>query len=133
MRWILDACTLIYIVKLKLFENFISLIQHPLVIDSSVFEEVITKGMLNNYSDAFEAEKLLQRFKIPVISIDISQDFHFFRDVGETSCFILAKDGGIYITSDDKTYKKMFKLGQKVIRLDSFYFQNYLDKKLKED
>lgn len=38
MRWILDACTLIYLIKTNLFENFVDLIDYPLMIDSSVLK-----------------------------------------------------------------------------------------------
>ncbi|TFG25643.1 MAG: hypothetical protein EU529_00085 [Promethearchaeota archaeon] len=133
MRWILDSCTIIYLVKTNLFENFIKLIKYPLVIDNSVYEEVITDGKANNYSDAFKAEKLLKRNKIPVISIDISEDLVLFRDAGETSCYILARDDGICITSDDRAYKKFINQGQKAIRLDTFFFNKCIEKLLTEN
>jgi len=123
MRWILDACTLIYLIKADLFSKFMNLTEYPVVIDSSVYQEVVINGKANNFSDASDAEISLNRFKIPVISIDISEELNRFRDPGETSCYILAKEDGVCLTSDDRAYKKFLKAEQKVMRLDSFYFE----------
>ncbi len=123
MRWILDACTLIYLIKADLFSKFMNLTKYPVVIDSSVYQEVVINGKANNFSDASDAEISLNRFKIPVISIDISEELNRFRDPGETSCYILAKEDGVCLTSDDRAYKKFLKAEQKVMRLDSFYFE----------
>ncbi len=90
MRWILDSCTLIYLVKLKLFNRFKELAQNPIVIDSSVYTEVIIDGKNRNYPDATEAEKILNDAQIPVISLDISKDLNLFIDPGETSCYLLS-------------------------------------------
>ncbi|MFO8020458.1 MAG: hypothetical protein R6U96_17685 [Promethearchaeia archaeon] len=130
MRWILDACTLIYLVKTNLFENFVDLIDYPLIIDSSVHEEVVLNGKRHNYTYAFEAEKLLKQFRIPVIPIDVSKYLILFRDAGETSCYILAKEEGICLTSDERAYKKFLKHGKKVIRLDTFYFRKCVEGRL---
>ena len=75
MRWILDACTLIYLVKAKLFTRFMELVNIPVIIDSSVFQEVVIEGKAKNYHDAIEAEKILNNNRIPVISIDITKDY----------------------------------------------------------
>ena len=123
MRWILDACTLIYLIKADLFSKFMNLTEYPVVIDSSVYQEVVINGKANNFSDASDAEISLNKFKIPVISIDISEELNRFRDPGETSCYILAKEDGVCLTSDDRAYKKFLKAEQKVMRLDSFYFE----------
>jgi hypothetical protein len=132
MRWILDSCTLIYLIKANLFESFIKLVEYPVVIDSSVYNEVVIDGKAKGYSDAFDAEKSLKKLRIPMISIDVSSNLDLFRDPGETSCYILAKDEGICLTSDDRAYKKFIKQGQDVIRLDTFYFQKFMDDILSE-
>ena len=44
MRWILDSCTLIYLIKAKLFNQFIEIVEFPVVIDSSVYQEVVING-----------------------------------------------------------------------------------------
>lgn len=132
MRWILDACTLIYLVKAKLFKNFIELVEFPVVIDSSVYQEVVINGKANNYPDAIEAEEILNENRVPVISIDVSKDLFRFIDPGETSCYLLAKEEGICLTSDDKAYKKFINENLKAMRIDNFYFeklnQNRLNK-----
>jgi len=122
MRWILDACTLIYLVKAKLFSKFMDLAIYPVVIDSSVYQEVVIEGKAQTYPGASEAEASLNHFKIPVISIDISKDLNRFIDPGETSCYVLAKEDGICLTSDDRAYKKFTGENLQVIRVDSFYF-----------
>ena len=132
MRWILDACTLIYLIKTKLFSKFMTLVEYPVVIDSSVYKEVVTNGKANNYLDASEAEVSLNKFKISVISIDISEDLYRFRDSGEASCYILTKEDGICLTSDDRAYKKFKKEEQKVMRMDSFYFEKLNQNRITE-
>ena len=110
MEYILDANTLIYLVKLNLHEEFIKLIDTgKIIIDSSVYDEVVVKGIKNNYPDAHVAKKFLQQHQISVIPIDISNDLHKFRDAGETSCALLAlheDSNRICITSDIRALKK---------------------------
>lgn len=133
MRWILDSCTLIYLIKAKLFSEFMDLIKFPLVIDSSVYEEAVIKGKVKKYPDAGEVEFALNKFKIPVISIDISQDLNRFNDPGETSCYILAKEDGICLTSDDRAYKKFISEDLKVMKVDTFYFELLNKNHISED
>ena len=132
MRWILDACTLIYLVKAKLFKNFTELIEFPVVIDSSVYQEVVINGKANNYPDAFEAEEILNEYRVPVISIDVSKDLFRFIDPGETSCYLLAIEEGICLTSDDKAYKKFLNENLKAMRIDNFYFEKLNQNRLKK-
>ncbi|MBY9019149.1 MAG: hypothetical protein KGD66_10000 [Candidatus Lokiarchaeota archaeon] len=128
MRWILDACTLIYLVKTNLFKMFMHAVFKPVIIDSSVFQEVITEGKKHQYSDAFEAESLLNEFHIPVISIDVSSELFRFVDPGETSCYILAKEEGICITSDDRAYRKFHQNNLDAMRIDSFFYLKFQKK-----
>jgi len=132
MRWILDACTLIYLIKAKLFSKFMDLAKHPVVIDTSVYQEVVINGKVKNYLDASEAESSLSKFKIPVISIDVSEELNRFIDLGETSCYILAKEDGICLTSDDRAYKKFFSENLKVMRVDTFYFEKLNQNQINE-
>ena len=131
MRWILDACTLIYLIKAKLFNNFIKIVEFPVVIDSSVYQEVIINGKANNYPDAIEAEEILNENRIPVISIDVSKEIFRFIDPGETSCYLLALEEGICLTSDDKAYKKFLNENLKAMRIDNFYFEKLNQNRLK--
>ncbi len=130
MRWILDACTLIYLIKTDLFSKFMNLTKYSVVIDSSVYQEVVIKGKAGSFPDASTAEISLNKFKIPVISIDITEELAQFRNPGESSCYILAKEEGVCLTSDDRAYKKFLNAGQKVLRLDSFYFEKLNQNKL---
>jgi predicted nucleic acid-binding protein len=130
MRWILDACTLIYLVKAKIFNSFMHVVSNPVVIDSSVFQEVIIEGKEHKYLDAFEAESLLNEFHIPVISINVSNELYRFVDPGETSCYILAKEEGICITSDDRAYRKFHQTNLDVMRIDSFFYLKFRDNKI---
>jgi hypothetical protein len=133
MRWILDACTVIYLIKAKLFKQFINLLKFPIVIDSNVNQEVVIEGKTYNYPDAFEAESLLNEFRIPIISIDVSKDLFRFNDPGETSCFLLAQEQGVFITSDERAYRKLLKENVQVIRLDSFYFEKYRQNRINKN
>ncbi len=130
MRWILDACTLIYLVKANLFKMFMNVVSNPVVIDSSVFQEVIIEGKEHQYPDAFEAESLLNESHIPVISIDVSNELFRFVDPGETSCYILAKEEGICITSDDRAYRKFHQVNLDAMRIDSFFYLKFQDNKI---
>ena len=125
MRWILDACTLIYLVKANLFKMFMNVVSNPVVIDSSVFKEVIIEGKEHHFPDAFEAESLLNEFHVPVISIDVSNELFRFVDPGETSCYILAKEEGICITSDDRAYRKFHQANLDAMRIDSFFYLKF--------
>jgi len=133
MRWILDAYTLIYLIKAKLFNHFMEMVEFPVVIDSSVYQEVVINGKAKNYPDAIEAEEILNENRVPVISIEVSKDLFRFIDPGETSCYLLAMEEGICLTSDDKAYKKFLNENLKAMRIDNFYFkklnQNRLTKK----
>ena len=131
MRWILDACTLIYLIKAKLFNQFIKIVEFPVVIDSSVYQEVVVNGKANNYPDAIEAEEILNENRIPVISIDVSKELFRFIDPGETSCYLLALEEGICLTSDDKAYKKFLNENLEAMRIDNFYFEKLNQNRLK--
>ena len=133
MRWILDACTIIYLIKAKLFKQFISLVKFPVVIDSTVNQEVVIEGKANNYPDAFEAESVLNEFKIPIISIDVSKDLYRFSDPGETSCYLLALEQGVCIISDERAYRKLVNENVQVIRLDTFYYEKYRQKQINKN
>jgi len=132
MRWILDACTLIYLIKAKLFNHFIKIVEFPVVIDSSVYQEVVVNGKANNYPDAIEAEEILNENRIAVISIDVSKELFRFIDPGETSCYLLALEEGICLTSDDKAYKKFINENLKAMRIDNFYFEKLNQNRLKK-
>lgn len=132
MRWILDACTLIYLIKAKLFRQFIDLVDFPVFIDSSVYQEVVIEGKVNNYPDAIEAEALLNEFRIPIISIDVSKDLFRFVDPGETSCYLLAIEGGVCLTSDDRAYQKFLNENLNVMRIDTFYFEKFNQNQIKK-
>lgn len=132
MRWILDACTLIYLIKAKLFNRFMEIVEFPVVIDSSVYQEVVINGKANNYPDAVEAEEILNENRVPVISIDVSKELFRFVDPGETSCYLLAIEEGICLTSDDKAYKKFLNENLKAMRIDNFYFEKLNQNRLKK-
>ena len=133
MRWILDACSLISLVQAEQFNFFTSLVQYPIVIDTSVFTEVVVRGKECQCPDAEKAEFLLKKYKIPIIPLDISKDLHLFRDPGETSCFILGKESGITITADRRAYQKFRKYQIPVVKIDQFFFQKFQNKQMNSD
>ena len=130
MRFILDANALIYLVKTGLTQEFSTLIEDDVVIDKSVYNEVVEKGIEYKFPDAYNAKDFLERNQIPIIPTDIKSDLSKFRDPGETSCYILAKKEGICISSDIRANKKFKKLGIAFIELDTFFYNQLLKKKI---
>ncbi|MHA1518614.1 MAG: hypothetical protein ACTSRK_00390 [Promethearchaeota archaeon] len=105
------------------------------MIDTSVYEEVVDGGIKNNYPDAISTKKWLQRYKIPIIPIDITEDLPIYRDPGETSCAILVADDvqeSVCITSDRKAIKKFDQNNIPHTQLDTFYYKLLLDTKITE-
>jgi len=108
------------------------IVEFPVVIDSRVYQEVVINGKANNYPDAIEAEEILNENRVPVISINVSKDLFRFIDPGETSCYLLAIEEGICLTSDDKAYKKFLNENLKAMRIDNFYFEKLNQNRLKK-
>ncbi len=137
MNFILDANTIIYLIKLNLQDNFMEYHRKTQIfIDTSVYSEVVENGIKNNYPDAITAKKFLQNYKIPIISIDVSELIYKFRDAGETSCAILAlnkKTEGVCISSDKKAIKKFATYNIPYTQLDTVYYNLFLKAKLKEE
>lgn len=129
MDLIIDANALIYLCKTNLFQRFITL-SPSIRIDTSVYKEVVEDGIKNNHPDAFIAMKFLEDYKIPVTPTDITNTLKFFRDPGETSCFLLAQQGGICITTDNRARIKMKYFGVDTLQLDEFFFNMALKKKI---
>ncbi len=130
MRFILDANALIYLVKTGLSQEFINLTEDDVIIDKSVYNEVVEKGMENKYPDAYNANDFLEKNHIPIIPIDINSDLSKFRDSGETSCYILAKKEGICISSDIRANKKFKNLNVASMELDTFFYNQLLKKRI---
>ena len=130
MRFILDANALIYLVKTGLAQDFINLTEDDVIIDKSVYNEVVEKGMENKYPDAYNAKDFLEKNQIPIIPIDIKSDLSKFRDPGETSCYILAKEEGICISSDIRANDKFKNLNVAFMELDTFFFNQFLKKRI---
>jgi len=61
MRFILDANAFIYLVETSLSQEFTNLSEVDLVIDKSVYNEVVEKGMENKYPDAYNAKDFLEK------------------------------------------------------------------------
>ena len=133
MNWILDANTIIYIVKAGLADTFIKMIDNSIKIDTSVYNEVIEKGEEQGYEDALIAKRILQKYQIPIIPVDISSKISIFRDPGETSCHILTNEDDICISSDKRAIQKLKTHKTNVVRLDEFFLfqvmQNNISKK----
>ena len=130
MRWIIDSCTLIYLCKTGLFEIFIEVLKYPVVIDTSVYEEVVIKGIELGYKDALIAKENLTKFRISIIPIDVSKHLKDIGNAGETSCFLLAKESGVIITSDIRAYKKLLKKNIPIIKLEKMFYEKYIQKSI---
>ncbi len=130
MRWILDSNSLIYLIKADLEDLFYKLTEKDIVIDTSVFHEVVEVGIKKKYPVAERAKNFLERYRIPIISIDISSELGKFRDPGETSCYLLTKKEGVCISSDVRATKKFSQFNLSWMQLDTFFYQNCLNKKI---
>lgn len=127
MRFILDANAIIYLIKSGLASLFIKLNNEcDLVIDNNVYNEVVERGIENKYPDAYEAKNFLESNRIPIIPIDIKQNLFKFRDPGETSCYMLAKDEGICISSDIRANRKFKNNKIPFMELDTFFYNQFL-------
>lgn len=132
MRLILDANALIYIIKANISSEFYRLSDFPMIVDKSVYNEVVEKGIENNFPDALMTKDFLEKNQIPIIPIDISAEISKFRDPGETSCYILARSEGICISSDTRANKIFNNLQIPSMQLDTFFYNQYLKTKITE-
>ncbi len=132
MRFILDANALIYLVKTGLSQEFFNLTEDDLVIDKSVYNEVVEKGIENKYPDAYNAKEFLEKNQIPIIPIDIQTDLSKFRDPGETSCYLLAKKEGVCVSSDIRANQKFKKLNINFMELDTFFYNQFMKKNIEK-
>ncbi len=130
MRFILDANALIYLVKTELSQDFFDLLEDEVVIDKSVYDEVIKKGIENKYPDAYNAKIFLEKNQIPIIPVDIKAELPKFRDPGETSCYILGKEEGVCISSDIRANKKFKKYNIGFLELDTFFYNQLKNEKI---
>ncbi len=132
MRHILDANALIYLVKADLLKEFLDLTEDDVVIDKSVYNKVVEKGIENKYPDAYNAKYFLEKHQIPIIPIDIKKDLPKFRDPGETSCYLLAKKEGICISSDIRANKKFEMFSVAFMELDTFFYNQLIKEKIEK-
>ena len=130
MDYILDANSIIYLVKAQLFDQFMDLTERKVEIDTSVHKEVVEDGIKLGYADAKLIDQFLKKYQIPIIPVDITKVLPIFRDPGESSCFILSKTGKICISSDKRALNKMKKRNIKVMQLDTFFFIQAKKKKI---
>ena len=128
MKYNLDANALIYLIKSKTANLFVNLVNKDVVVDTSVYKEAIEDGIEKGYPDANLAKKWLEQYRIPVIPIDISPMLSKFKDPGETSCYLLGKEGSICISSDIRALKKLKRMNIQTIQLDSFFFSQFRKK-----
>ena len=124
----MDANALIYLVKTDLVQEFIDIIEDDTVIDKSVYNEVVEEGIENKYPDAYIAKDFLEKNQIPIIPVDIKSELPKFRDPGETSCYILAKEEGVCISSDVRANKKLKNLNVAFLELDTFFYNQLMKK-----
>lgn len=130
MRFILDANALIYLVKTDLAQGFIDIIEDDVIIDKSVYNEVVEKGIENKYPDAYSAKDFLEKNQIPIIPVDIKSELPKFRDPGETSCYLLAKEEGVCLSSDVRANKKLRNLNVAFLELDTFFYNQLMKKNI---
>lgn len=126
MELILDANTLIYLVKANLHDDFFKLTKNnSLLIDTSVYEEVVERGLKHNYPDALIVQEFIEKRQIAIVPVDISNTLYKYRDPGETSCAILVskqKEDRICISSDKRAITKFKTYDVPHSQLDIIYY-----------
>ncbi|MHA1660265.1 MAG: hypothetical protein ACTSUT_14230 [Promethearchaeota archaeon] len=104
-----------------------------MIIDKSVYNEVVEKGMEHKYLDVYDAKNILEKNQIPIIPIDIKSDLSKFRGPGEISCYLLAKKEGTCINSNIRANKKFKIFNTAFMELYTFFYnqllKNTIDKK----
>ena len=97
---IFDADGLIKIVHSGIFES----IPHTVLISEQVYTETVVQGKEGLYPDAFEIEQLIQKKKIVVKKIQISEEIQGLG-TGELSTYALfLKKNADAIVSDDRRF-----------------------------
>ena len=54
-------------------------------------------------------------------------------NAGESSCYLLAKQSGVIITSDTRAYKKLMKNGVSALKIETFFIQMYLKERINKE
>ncbi|MHA1890470.1 MAG: hypothetical protein ACTSYS_05750 [Promethearchaeota archaeon] len=133
MRWVLDACCLIYLGKANLLEKFLNFTRNRVIIDNHVYKEAIVDGKANKYRDAEIIESCLKKYQVPIIPVDIHDTLPIYIDPGESSCAVLTDDNSTTITSDVRAFKKFLKNNIKVQTIDMYFYSKHKKKKLNEN
>ncbi len=132
MRWILDANSLIYMIKAGLSQKFVELSDFGIVIDKEVYHEVVENGLTRQKPDAPRVDQFLKDNNIPIIPTNIKEELLIFKDAGEASCFVLSKSEGVCITNDARALRKFRSCHIDSMPFDIFFGKRYREGRLSE-
>jgi predicted nucleic acid-binding protein len=119
VKLVFDSCSLIYLAKINQL-SILKKISSELYIDEEVFKESVVSGKTHGYRDSFILDRFINDY-FKITHQDISKEIEYFGAKGETSTYLLGRDG-ICITSDRKAFQKMLKRGSNVIKIEDLLY-----------
>jgi len=107
-----NSSPLIHLIRLGKIQYLFRLIKN-VTIPKAVFDEVVVKGKLKNYSEAFTIESFIKEEKIIVTNLDsFDESFYPPLGIGELEALELAKQQKELLLIDDKKARNLAQILQ---------------------
>ena len=100
-----NSSPLIHLTRLGKIQYLFKLVKN-ITIPKAVFDEVVVKGKINNYSEAFTIESFIKEEKIIVSNLDtFDESFYPPLGKGELEALELAKQNKDLLIIDEKNHR----------------------------
>ncbi len=107
-----NSSPLIHLTRLGKIQDLFKLVKN-ITIPKAVFDEVVVKGKLNNYSEAFNIEGFIKEGKIIVTNLDtFDESFYPPLGKGELEALELAKRNKDLLLIDEKKARNLAQILQ---------------------
>jgi len=107
-----NSSPLIHLIRLGKIQYLFRLVKN-VTIPKAVFDEVVVKGKLKNYSEAFTIESFIKEEKIIVTNLDsFDESFYPPLGIGELEALELAKQQKELLLIDDKKARNLAQILQ---------------------
>jgi predicted nucleic acid-binding protein len=107
-----NSSPLIHLTRLGKIEYFFNLVGN-INIPKAVFEEVVTEGKMNNYSEAYTIERFIKEEKIKVMNLEpFDEAFYPPLSRGELEALELAKQSNDTLIIDEKKGRNLAQILQ---------------------
>ncbi|TFG25144.1 MAG: hypothetical protein EU529_01800 [Promethearchaeota archaeon] len=107
-----NSSPLIHLIRLGKIQYLFRLIKN-VTIPKAVFDEVVVKGKLKNYSEAFTIESFIKEEKIIVTNLEsFDESFYPPLGIGELEAIELAKQQNELLLIDDKKARNLAQILQ---------------------